>query len=183
MLLHVNAAQYVHDYTVHLQFNNGVSGEIDLSACIKKYPLAHVLEDIEQFKQFKLNPLPTLQWSCGFDLSPEWLYRQVTGIDVLLDGNTLFNKINHENNAMPEIANFLGMRICMYFADSEHPPQHIHVYYNEYEAIVELKQLNIIKGELPKRCRQFVREWAELHQAELLEMWETQQFHQVAPLE
>ena len=71
----------------------------------------------------------------------------------------------------------------MFLIDNEHPPRHIHVKYGEYTAVVELEHLNIIEGELPKRCWQLVREWAELHQQELIEMWETQSFHRIEPLE
>ena len=36
---------------------------------------------------------------------------------------------------------------------------------------------------MPEICRLLVREWAELHQDELIEMWDTQKFHTIAPLE
>lgn len=61
----------------------------------------------------------------------------------------------------------------MYLIEREHPPEHIHIKYGEYEAVMELKNLNIIDGAIPKKCRQLVREWAESHQEELLEMWQT----------
>jgi len=48
---------------------------------------------------------------------------------------------------------------------------------------MELINLNIIDGSIPKKCRQLVREWAELHQDELIEMWDTQNFHTIQPLE
>ncbi len=48
---------------------------------------------------------------------------------------------------------------------------------------MELMELNIIEGHVPKRCRQLVREWVELHQDELIEMWDTQNFHRIEPLE
>lgn len=48
---------------------------------------------------------------------------------------------------------------------------------------MDLENMNIIEGSLPKRCRQLVREWAEIHQQELIEMWETQNFHPIKPLE
>ena len=48
---------------------------------------------------------------------------------------------------------------------------------------MELTNLNIIDGTLPRKCRQLVREWAEIHQEELIEMWNTQNFHKIAPLE
>jgi hypothetical protein len=50
-------------------------------------------------------------------------------------------------------------------------------------AVMELDNLNIVEGRLPKRCRQLVREWAEIHRQELIEMWDTQNFHQIDPLE
>jgi hypothetical protein len=48
---------------------------------------------------------------------------------------------------------------------------------------MELHELNLIEGHLPKRCRQMVRDWAEAHQDELLEMWKTQKFWRLPPLE
>ncbi len=84
---------------------------------------------------------------------------------------------------MPEISRFYGIIIRMFIIDTEHPPRHIHVKYAEYQAVMELEKLNIIEGFLPKHARILVREWAERHQNELLEMWETQNFHKIAPLE
>lgn len=55
--------------------------------------------------------------------------------------------------------------------------------YGDYEAVMELTNLNVIDGILPRKCRQLVREWAEIHQEELIEMWNTQNFHKLAPLE
>ena len=71
----------------------------------------------------------------------------------------------------------------MFSIDSEHPPEHIHIKYSEHQAVIELKTLNIIEGSLPKRARILVREWAELHQEELIDMWKTQNFHKIEPLE
>ncbi len=71
----------------------------------------------------------------------------------------------------------------MFLIDNEHPPRRIHIKYGEYIAVMEIENLNIIDGRLPKRCRQLVREWAEIHQQELIEMWETQNFRQIEPLE
>jgi len=81
---------------------------------------------------------------------------------------------------MPEISRFLGIIISMYFDD--HAPPHFHVRYNEYRASVSLPDLNIIAGFLPAKVRGLVEEWAELHQDELLYMWETQEFHKIKPL-
>ncbi|MBE0435636.1 MAG: DUF4160 domain-containing protein, partial [Methylomicrobium sp.] len=37
--------------------------------------------------------------------------------------------------------------------------------------------MKIIKGEAPRRVKSMVLEWVELHQQELLEMWQTKNFH------
>lgn len=84
---------------------------------------------------------------------------------------------------MLELSRFYGIIIRMYSIDNEYPPKHIHIKYSEHIAIMELESLNIIEGSLPKRARILSREWAELHQEELIEMWETQNFHKIDPLE
>ena len=81
---------------------------------------------------------------------------------------------------MPEISRFLGIIITMYF--DEHNPPHFHVRYNEYRASVDIKTLNISAGTLPAKVRGLVEEWAEIHDDELLTMWETKDFHSIAPL-
>lgn len=81
---------------------------------------------------------------------------------------------------MPEISRFLGIIISMYF--DEHNPPHFHVQYNEFRASMDINNLNIIAGSLPARVRGLVEEWAELHQDELLDMWEKKEFHHVQPL-
>jgi len=84
---------------------------------------------------------------------------------------------------MPEICRFYGNIIRIFSIDREHPPKHIHIKYNDYEAVMELEGMNIIHGSLPKKARVLVREWAELHQQELIEMWDSQNFHKIEPLE
>ncbi len=81
---------------------------------------------------------------------------------------------------MPEICRFLGIIITMYF--DEHNPPHFHVRYNEYRASMDILTLNIIAGTLPAKVRGLVEEWAELHQNELLTMWNTKEFHPIKPL-
>ena len=71
----------------------------------------------------------------------------------------------------------------MFSIDNEHPPRHIHIKYAEFIAIMEIDNLNIIEGYLPKRARILSREWAEIHQDELITMWDTQNFHKISPLE
>lgn len=81
---------------------------------------------------------------------------------------------------LPEISRFLGIVIAMYLG--EHNPPHFHVKYNQYAAVVDIADLNILEGKLPARVRGLVEEWAELHQDELMRMWTSKQFHQIPPL-
>ncbi|MFZ1749042.1 MAG: DUF4160 domain-containing protein [Saprospiraceae bacterium] len=71
---------------------------------------------------------------------------------------------------MPEISRFLGIIIRMFF--NEHNPPHFHAYYNEHHAEIDINTLEIIAGELPKRIRNLVLEWAVDHRVELMEDWE-----------
>jgi hypothetical protein len=71
---------------------------------------------------------------------------------------------------MPEITRFFGIVVRMYFSD--HSPAHFHAEYGEYEALVEIETLAILRGELPRRAMALVLEWAALHRQELRADWE-----------
>jgi hypothetical protein len=85
---------------------------------------------------------------------------------------------------MPELSRFLGMVVSIYFDD--HNPPHFHVLYNEYEALISINDLAVLKGSLPSRVLGLVMEWANLHKDELLENWKTVQkdgkFFKIEPL-
>ena len=81
---------------------------------------------------------------------------------------------------MPEIARFLGIVIKMFF--NENNPPHFHAIYGEYVSEFDIKTLEMIQGDLPPRVVSLVLEWAELHQAELMEMWNSQKIHKLPPL-
>ena len=71
---------------------------------------------------------------------------------------------------MPEVTRFFGIVVRMYFRD--HSPAHFHAEYGEYEALVEIETLAILRGELPRRALALVLEWAALHRQELRADWE-----------
>jgi hypothetical protein len=87
-------------------------------------------------------------------------------------GNSLFAIITFEETPMPTISMFYGIIIRMYFAPTEHPPPHFHVYYGEHKATVEIRTSEVIQGNLPKKQTKLVLAWAELHQEELMADWE-----------
>ena len=81
---------------------------------------------------------------------------------------------------MPEVARFYGIVIKVFFGD--HPPPHLHAIYGEYNALFGIESLKIIEGDLPSRAEKLVSEWATLYQAELMEMWKSQEFRKLPPL-
>ena len=61
----------------------------------------------------------------------------------------------------------------MYFFDNQqHNTPHIHVHYQDNEAIIEVPGGNIIEGKLPKAKLKLVDAWIEIHQDELIADWE-----------
>ena len=72
---------------------------------------------------------------------------------------------------MPTISMFYGIIIRMYFAPGEHNPPHFHAYYNEYQATINLDNLEIMEGNLPRKQKRLVQAWAELHIDELKANW------------
>lgn len=60
---------------------------------------------------------------------------------------------------------------------NEHAPPHFHAQYGEYKAIIGIGDLELMEGKLPRRAMELTLDWAELHQAELLEDWTLCQQH------
>ena len=83
---------------------------------------------------------------------------------------------------MPEISRFYGIIIKMYFLASEHNPPHIHAIYNKSIAVIDIQTLEVIEGEIPKRALRLVKEWVFIHKKEIKDIWETQQFKKIEPL-
>jgi len=84
---------------------------------------------------------------------------------------------------MPVISRFYGIVIKMYFQQVDHNPPHIHVLYGEYNGVFEIESLSMVEGDLPKRAIELVKEWLEINQQELLQIWKTQNFKQLNPLQ
>ena len=84
---------------------------------------------------------------------------------------------------MPVIARFYGMVIKMYLLGKEHNPPHFHVMYGEYNGVIDIQTLSMIEGDLPAKGLSMVQEWAKQYQPELLDIWTTQHFRKLPPLE
>lgn len=84
---------------------------------------------------------------------------------------------------MPVLSRFYGIIIRMYFLQKEHIPPHIHAIYNDNVAAIDFMTGKVLEGYLPPKALALVREWIDLHQNELKEIWETQDFKSISPLE
>ena len=84
---------------------------------------------------------------------------------------------------MPTISRFYGIKISIYQMQKEHNPPHLHALYGEYDAEIDIRTGSQIKGNLPATALSLVGKWISIHRSELLEMWKTQQFSQLPPLE
>jgi len=70
----------------------------------------------------------------------------------------------------------------MYFQQSEHNPPHIHAIYGDDMAEIVIKTGEVFEGYLPPKVLAMVREWVSINKADLLQMWETQEFKSLYPL-
>jgi hypothetical protein len=70
-LLHVTKAEYVEDYKIYFEFNNGVKGIANLEGRMRG-PVFEPHKDIEFFKDFRLESR-TITWKNNTDLAPEFL--------------------------------------------------------------------------------------------------------------
>ncbi len=71
------AADYVREYTIHVRFDDGTEGDLDLSDELYG-SVFEPLKDHALFRQFRIHPeLHTLIWPNGADFAPEFIYDQV----------------------------------------------------------------------------------------------------------
>ncbi len=86
---------------------------------------------------------------------------------------------------MPTISEFFGILILMFYND--HAPPHFHARYGEYEALIQISPLGILKGKLPPRALSLVMEWAQIRQDQLMEDWNyaanNKKLQKIPPLE
>lgn len=83
---------------------------------------------------------------------------------------------------VPEISRFYGIVIKMFFKPKEHEPSHIHALYGEYMGEFNIRTLEMIEGDLPKKAQELVTEWLKLHQTALQTMWDEQKIWKLPPL-
>ena len=84
---------------------------------------------------------------------------------------------------MPELSRFYGIVIRLHYEEKEHNPPHIHAKYGKEAASVDIETGEIVSGSLPSSARSLVKKWVLLHSQEIKDVWVTQEFRKIKPLE
>ncbi len=84
---------------------------------------------------------------------------------------------------MPVISRFHGITIKMYLRQKEHNPLHIHAIYEDCVGMFSLIDGEMFEGDIPSKGQQMVKEFIKHYRSKLLEMWETQDFEKLPPVE
>lgn len=71
--IHITDVEYMHDYTMNLEFSNGERRIVDFEPLLTG-KLREPLRDLNNFIQFGLTEW-TLEWYNGVDFAPDFLYK------------------------------------------------------------------------------------------------------------
>jgi hypothetical protein len=83
MLMDIIAAKALGDCRLHLRFEDGVEGVVDLAPHLSFQGVFEPLRDPVYFAQVRVDAdLGTVAWPNGADLDPDVLYSRVTGTPV-----------------------------------------------------------------------------------------------------
>ncbi len=70
---------------------------------------------------------------------------------------------------MPTFYTIEGIRILLYFND--HNPPHFHAMFAEYEVLIHIHTLEVLRGTMPRNKLRIVLNWAGKNQTNLIEIW------------
>lgn len=74
---------------------------------------------------------------------------------------------------MAVISMFYGVIVSMYYLDNrQHHVPHIHIKYQEQEAVFSIPKGELFEGELKPNKKKLVQAWIEIHQEDLMADWE-----------
>lgn len=74
---------------------------------------------------------------------------------------------------MAIISMFYGIIISIYYLDNKkHNVPHLHVKYQDKEAVISIPDGNYLEGVIPSNKMKLVQAWIEIHKDELMADWE-----------
>jgi hypothetical protein len=82
----VTEVKHVNGFTLYVEMDDGLAGQIDLSAYPAKGPIFEALADIEFFKRVSIEG-GTLAWPNGADISPESVYELLENVNKSIEVN------------------------------------------------------------------------------------------------
>ena len=78
---------------------------------------------------------------------------------------------------------FYGIIIVMYLRNKEHNPPHIHAITQDFDAPFLIETGELMEGEFPPKAKALVKEFVLKYQKELNQMWETEKYIKLPPLD
>ena len=86
MLKDIIAAEARGNYRLHLRFEDGVEGVVDLAPHLSFHGVFEPLRDPAYFALVRVDPeLGTVVWPNGADLDPDVLYGRITGAPIRIE--------------------------------------------------------------------------------------------------
>jgi hypothetical protein len=83
MLRDVQTVQPLPNYRLHVTFDDGAAGEVNVAALVDFTGVFAPLRDDAVFRQVRVHPeLRVVCWPNGADLDTDVLYREVTGLPL-----------------------------------------------------------------------------------------------------
>ena len=80
-MLHVSRVRHLRDYVLRLEFDNGITKDVDLSNELYG-EIFEPLRDPVLFRAVAVNPeTRTIEWPNGADFAPEFLFESGTAVD------------------------------------------------------------------------------------------------------
>src|SRR5512137_2643251 len=82
MLVHITEVEHRGGYRLHLRFDDGAEGEVDIADVLPFTGVFAAFADPAFFAQVRVDPpWGCLAWPNDLDLAPEPLYERITGRD------------------------------------------------------------------------------------------------------
>jgi len=119
----------------------------------------------------KFGPFDSFRWNANisefrkYNVFYGWNYSGKTTLSRVF-GNLEVG----QSQSMPEISQFYGIIVAMFFDDHNPPP--FHARYGGEKVAIEVDSLRIMEGHISPRALRLVIEWAAQHKDELFNNWE-----------